>query len=158
MDRRNFLKTTGTFIAGATIARSALANGATEPGAAGRMVLPLNRNWRYSRTVVEGAHARDFDDSGYERVVIPHTNIRLPWHSFDEKSYEFVSSYRRRFKLPAEARGHRVFVDFEGAMTASTVWINGTAAGRVQGRLHPFLLRPYAASRFRRGERAGGGS
>ena len=139
MDRRNFLKTTGTFIAGATIARSALANGATEPGAAaGRMVLPLNRNWRYSRTVVEGAHARDFDDSGYERVVIPHTNIRLPWHSFDEKSYEFVSSYRRRFKLPPEARGHRVFVDFEGAMTASTVWINGERLGEYKGGYTPF--------------------
>ncbi len=106
MDRRNFLKNTGTFIAGATIARSALANAATEPNPSqGRLVLPLNRNWRYSRTVVEGAHRRDFDDSGYERVVIPHTNIRLPWHSFDEKSYEFVSSYRRRFKLPSEAQG-----------------------------------------------------
>jgi len=122
MDRRKFLKTTGTFVAGATVARSALAHAATEPTAAqGRLVLPLNRSWRYSRTVVAGAHARDFDDSGYERVVIPHTNVRLPWHGFDEKSYEFVSSYRRRFKLPPEARGHRVFVDFEGAMTASTV-------------------------------------
>ena len=141
MDRRNFLKTTGTFIAGATIARSAFANAAAEPNTApGRLVLPMNRNWRFSRTVAEGAHARDFDDSGYERVVIPHTNVRLPWHSFDEKSYEFVSSYRRRFKLPAEARGHRVFVDFEGVMTASTVWINGTAPGRVQGRIHAFFL------------------
>ena len=100
----------------------------------------MNRNWRYSRTVAEGAHARDFDDSGYERVVIPHTNVRLPWHSFDEKSYEFVSSYRRRFKLPAEARGKHVFVDFEGVMTASTVWINGTAPGRVQGRIHAFFF------------------
>ena len=39
MDRRNFLKTTGTFIAGATIARSAFANAAAEanasPGTAG---------------------------------------------------------------------------------------------------------------------------
>ena len=67
MDRRNFLKSTGTFIAGATIARSTLATGASEP-AQGRLVLPLNRNWRYSRTVAEGAHARHFDDSGYERV------------------------------------------------------------------------------------------
>ena len=139
MDRRNFLKTTGTFIAGATVVRSALANAATEPAAAqGRLVLPLNRNWRFSRTVVEGAHARDFDDSGYERVVIPHTNIRLPWHSFDEKSYEFVSSYRRRFKLPPEARGHRVFVDFEGVMTASTVWINGQRLGEYKGGYTPF--------------------
>jgi beta-galactosidase len=139
MDRRKFLKSTGTFIAGATIARSALASGAAEPAATpGRLVLPLNRSWRYSRTVAEGAHARDFDDSGYERVVIPHTNIRLPWHSFDEKEYEFVSSYRRRFKLPPEARGKRVFVDFEGVMTASTVWINGERLGEYKGGYTPF--------------------
>ncbi len=137
MDRRKFLKTTGTFIAGATIARSTLATGASEP-AQGRLVLPLNRNWRYSRMVAEGAHARDFDDSGYERIVIPHTNVRLPWHSFDEKSYEFVSSYRRRFKLPPEARGHRVLVDFEGVMTASTVWINGERLGEYKGGYTPF--------------------
>ena len=35
MDRRKFLKTTGTFIAGATVARSALAHAATEPGCPG---------------------------------------------------------------------------------------------------------------------------
>ncbi len=139
MDRRNFLKTTGTFIAGASIAQSALANAAAEANTTpGRMVLPMNRNWRFSRTVAEGAHARDFDDSAYERVVIPHTNVRLPWHSFDEKSYEFVSSYRRRFKIPAEARGKRVFVDFEGAMTASTVWINGQRLGEYKGGYTPF--------------------
>ena len=139
MDRRNFLKTTGTFIAGASIAHSALANAAAEANTApGRLVLPMNRNWRFSRTVAEGAHARDFDDSGYERVVIPHTNVRLPWHSFDEKGHEFVSSYRRRFKLPAEARGKRVFVDFEGAMTASTVWINGQRLGEYKGGYTPF--------------------
>jgi beta-galactosidase len=88
--------------------------------------------------VAQGAHGRDFDDSGYERIVIPHTNVRLPWHSFDEKSYEFVSSYRRRFKLPPEARGHRVFVDFEGVMTASTVWINGQRLGEYKGGYTPF--------------------
>jgi beta-galactosidase len=138
MDRRNFLKTTGTFIAGASIARSALANATSEPVAAGRLILPMNRNWRFSRSVAEGSHARDFDDSGYERVVIPHTNVRLPWHSFDEKTYEFISSYRRRFKLPAEAKGKHVFVDFEGAMTASTVWINGQRLGEYKGGYTPF--------------------
>ena len=138
MDRRNFLKTTGTFIAGASIARSALANAASEPAAAGRLILSMNRNWRFSRSVAEGSHTRDFDDSGYERVVIPHTNLRLPWHSFDEKTYEFISSYRRRFKLPAEAKGKHVFVDFEGAMTASTVWLNGQRLGEYKGGYTPF--------------------
>ena len=141
MDRRKFLQQTGTFIAGATLAPYALAEASAQAGAAaptGRLVLPLNRKWRYSRSVVEGAHAKDFDDSGFDRVVIPHTNVRLPWHGFDEKTYEFVSLYRRRFKLPPETRGKRVFVDFEGVMTASTVWINGTKLGEYKGGYTPF--------------------
>jgi beta-galactosidase len=139
MDRRDFLKTTGTFIAGATMARSVLAGGADQPSAPqGRLVLPMNRNWRYSPAATEAARARDFDDSSFARVVIPHTNARLPWHGFDEKSYEFVSTYRRRFKLPPEAQGRRVFVDFEGAMTASTVFLNGTRLGEYKGGYTPF--------------------
>jgi len=141
MDRREFIKTTGTVIAGATLASEALAAGAAKPGAFagdGRMVFPINRNWRYSRAFVEGAHGRDFDDSGFERVVVPHTNARLSWHSFDDKQYEFVSIYRRRFKLPPEAKGRHVFVDFEGVMTASTVWINGVKLGEYKGGYTPF--------------------
>jgi beta-galactosidase len=139
MDRRNFIKATGTLIAGATLVPTALAELPKRPnGATGRLVLPMNRNWLFSRSVVEGAYAKDFNDSGYERVVIPHTNVKLPWHGFDEKTYEFVSSYRRHFKLPAEARGKHVFVDFEGAMTASTVWINGTRLGEYKGGYTPF--------------------
>ncbi|MGD0758437.1 MAG: sugar-binding domain-containing protein [Candidatus Sulfotelmatobacter sp.] len=140
MDRRKFLRQTGTLIAGAAIAPYAFPenNGQAAAMPTGRLVLPMNRKWRYSRTVIEAGHAKDFDDSGFDRVVIPHTNIRLPWHGFDEKTYEFVSLYRRRFKLPPEARGKRVFVDFEGVMTASTVWINGVKLGEYKGGYTPF--------------------
>src|ERR1700685_1654135 len=139
MDRRDFIKTTSTLIAGATLPPSALAMAADAmKDNLGRMVLPMNRNWLYSPTVANGVHEKSFDDSGYEKIIIPHTNVRLPWHSFDEKSYEFVSSYRRHFKLPAEARGKHVFVDFEGAMTASTVWINGVRLGEYKGGYTPF--------------------
>jgi len=141
MDRRDFLKTTSTVIAGATLAPGALAVNPALPDdskAEGRMVLSINRNWRYNKSFVEGAHGREFDDSGFERVVIPHTNVRLPWHSFDDRTYEFVSIYRRRFKLPPEAVGRHVFVDFEGAMTASTVWINGARLGEYKGGYTPF--------------------
>jgi beta-galactosidase len=102
------------------------------------MVLPINRNWRFSPTATAAARARDFDDSSFARVVVPHTNLRVPWHSFDEKSYQFVSVYRRRFTLPAGARGRRVFVDFEGVMTASTVWLNGVRLGEYKGGFTPF--------------------
>src|SRR3982075_133336 len=141
MDRRNFLKNTGTLIAGATLVPYALSKASEQSGvanAAGRLLFPMNRNWRYSRSSSTEAHSKDFDDSGFERVVIPHANVRLPWHGFDEKTYEFVSTYRRHFKLPEEACGKRVFVDFEGAMTASIVWINGTRVGEYRGGYTPF--------------------
>jgi len=136
MDRRNFLETTGILIAGAALVPAAFAH--ESDSTEGRLVLPMNRNWLFSRAVAAGSHGKDFDDSGYERIAVPHTNVRLPWHGFDEKSYEFVSSYRRHFKLPPEARGKHVFVDFEGVMTASTVWMNGTRLGEYKGGYTPF--------------------
>jgi beta-galactosidase len=137
MDRRDFLKT-GSAAAASALAPQTFSQTQPNETAAGRMILPINRNWRFSRTNTAAGHAKDFDDSSFDLVVIPHTNMPLPWHSFDEKSYEFISLYRRRFKLPAEAKGKRVFVDFEGVMTASTVWINGTNLGEYKGGYTPF--------------------
>jgi beta-galactosidase len=143
MDRRDFLKT-GSAAAASALAPVAFGEGQAGEGstAAGRVILPINRNWRFSKptaaTATDAAHGKDFDDSGFDLVVVPHTNVMLPWHSFDEKSYEIISLYRRKFKLPAEAKGKRVFVDFEGVMTASTVWINGTKLGEYRGGYTPF--------------------
>src|ERR1700733_7507366 len=136
MQRRDFLKATGTMIAASSLPTTAAF--AAEPEPESRTVLPMNRNWRYHPSKVEGAHLANFNDASFEPVVIPHTNIRLPWHSFDDGIYEFVSTYRRRFRYPAAAKGKRVFVDFEGAMTASTVWINGVALGEYKGGFTPF--------------------
>ena len=136
MDRRNFIKTTGTFLAVAALPQTSAFG--DEPVATGRAILPMNRNWRYHPAKVEGAEAVGFDDAAFEKVVIPHTNIKLPWHNFDDRDYEFISTYRRRFRLPQSAEGRRVFVDFEGAMTASTVWINGVALGEYRGGFTPF--------------------
>jgi len=141
MHRRDFLMTTGTVLAGATLAHRTLEANRPLPGVSttgGRIVLPINRNWRYSRSLIAAGHEKNFDDSAFESVVLPHTNVPLPWHGFDDKSYEFVSMYRRRFKLPMEARGRHVFVDFEGAMLASTVWINGVRLGEYKGGYTPF--------------------
>jgi beta-galactosidase len=140
MDRRNFLKISGTALAGATVASALPVTrlGDLPNPAMRRTVLPINRNWRFSPVATPAARARDFDDSHFARVTVPHTNLRVPWHSFDEKSYEFVSVYRRRFRLPASARRQRVVVDFEGVMTASTVWLNGVRLGEYKGGYTPF--------------------
>ena len=136
MDRRVFLQGTGTLLVAATL--PGIPAFPEELTAGGRLILSINRGWRYHPSKVAGAEAPEFDDSLFEEVVVPHTNISLPWHSFDDKDYQFISTYRRRFKTPPDAQGKRIFVDFEGVMTASTVWINGVPLGEYKGGYTPF--------------------
>ena len=137
MNRREFLKTSSGVLATTALPESLAKAESTQRG--GRLVLAMNRGWKFKPAKVEGATTPQFDDRGFETVVIPHTNVRLPWHSFDDKAYEFVSTYRRRFRLPDGAvDGKRVFVDFEGAMTATRVSINGVDLGEYRGGFTPF--------------------
>jgi beta-galactosidase len=136
MDRREFLKSGGALAASATLSPRALH--ASSPKPSRRMMLPMNRGWRFMPNPVPEAHAVAFDDSHFTRVNVPHSNKRLPWHGFDSKEYEFVSTYRRAIRVPAEARGQRVFVDFQGVMLASTVWLNGKRLGEYRGGYTPF--------------------
>ncbi len=141
MKRRDFLKSSGSLLATTALPLHALSISQPEDSSSptrGRLTLPIDRNWRFSPAFVAGAEAKDFDDSAWQRVTVPHSTIHAPWHGLDEKSYQFVSAYRRSFRLPASARGRRVFVDFEGVMTASTVWINGALVGEYRGGYTPF--------------------
>ncbi len=106
-----------------------------------RRLRPLNRGWRYGGPVDRlpaGYTQPEYDDAAFEPVTIPHANVRLPWHSFDDRDYQFVSIYRNRFTVPDELRDRRLFIDFDGVMTASTVWLNGHRLGEYRGGYTPF--------------------
>ena len=134
--RREFLKTTGAGLAGLSLLPAFSING--QSGLSAQRVIPLNHNWLYSDKVLPNAASATLDDSRFERVTIPHTNRVLPWHGFDDKSYQFISLYRRHFKLPSSMRGKRIFVDFDGVMTAAAVSINGQRLGEYRGGYTPF--------------------
>ena len=89
-----------------------------------RTVIPFNDGWLYTPAQADDRQP----DSAFEPVTLPHTNIVLPHHNFDNQEYQFISTYRKRFTLPEPRRGRRVFLDFDGAMIATTVYINGRLA------------------------------
>jgi beta-galactosidase len=99
-----------------------------------RSVLPFNQGWLFAPREL----SYDAADSAFVRVSLPHTNIELPHHNFDNLEYQFISTYRQRFTLPEPLNGRRLFVDFDGAMTASTVSINGRVLGDHDGGYTPF--------------------
>jgi beta-galactosidase len=136
LNRRTFVQAATTCVAGVALERGLWAG--SPPGEEQRRaILPLNQRWRYGRGAGEEARARDFNDASFQTVVLPHANLELPWHEFDQNSYQFVSVYRRELRLPALG-SRRVFLDFEGVMAATTVWLNGGLIGEYKGGYTPF--------------------
>ena len=123
---------------GAGLAVAAGQPGDAAPSVPLRRRYAINRNWLFRARPPAGADAPGIDESGFTRVSIPHTNIELPWHSFDDNKYEFISTYRRHFRAPEIWRGNRVFVDFAGVMTAAKVAINGYPFEEYRGGYTPF--------------------
>ncbi len=99
-----------------------------------RRIIPFNDGWLYYAGEVKA----DAPDSQFEPVTLPHTNIVLPHHNFDNLEYQFVSTYRKHFRLPEARNGRRVYVDFDGAMIAAEVFLNGRKLGENEGGYLPF--------------------
>src|ERR1035438_5982782 len=129
-----------TFLAGASAA-AALGRAQNSPRAVpARRTYSLNRNWLFAASATPASHETGFDEPKISLVTLPHTNVELPWHSFDDQAYEFVSVYRRHFYAPPAWNGKRVFVDFGGVMTAAKVTINGHNFEEYRGGYTPFTF------------------
>ncbi len=105
-----------------------------------RTVVPINDKWKYVPDFSEGFTARGFDDSAWDDITLPHSNIELPYNGFDEADYQFVSCYRRILQVPPEAAGKRIALHFEGVMLSCTLWVNGREAGSHYGGYTPFTI------------------
>src|SRR5512142_2973494 len=100
MNRRTFLLG-GAAAATALRAQTQKAKSGATGSAPLRRTYELNRKWLYGGKAPAGFAAPGFDDSKWAKVTLPHANVRLPWHSFEEKDFQFVSAYRRHFTAPA---------------------------------------------------------
>jgi beta-galactosidase len=132
--RRTFL--VSSVAAGAVLAAPPGLAAATR-GPAARST-PLSQDWLFGGPLVPGSTAPDFDDSGFQRITLPHTVTPLSWRRWDNTSWEREWIYRRHFDVPGDLTGRRVFVDFGAALTGATVVLNGTDLGTHLGGYLPF--------------------
>ncbi len=119
------------------------------PDLAGRadQVVPINQGWRFVREdAPAAARAPDarraqpgFDDSGWERVTLPHS-ARLDPPTHGPAYFQGVCWYRRRIPLLPEWRGKRMSIAFDGAMQQADVWVNGRHVLTHLGGYLPFVV------------------
>lgn len=103
-----------------------------------RTTVDFNQGWLYLRKDRPYLKNRDADERGAVPVCLPHSNVELPWHNFDDREYQFVSWYRRRFRALRRWQGKRLRLRFDGVMIAAEAWLNDVYLGEHKGGFTPF--------------------
>ena len=106
------------------------------PPASPRVTYNFNPGWKFIRQDAPGAQAPSFDDSQWETVSTPHSfndvdsfRVIIDHSGGDRGTYKGLSWYRKHFKLPADAAGRKVFLEFEGMRQAGDIYFNGKPFG-----------------------------
>jgi len=91
----------------------------------------LYKDWKFYKGNPSGtASAASFDDSSWPPVCVPHTIDTLaPTQDAEAAYYSGIAWYRKQIKVAGGA-GKKYFLDFEGAMQAADVYVNGGSVGR----------------------------
>lgn len=104
--------------------------------AAQTTVTSFDSDWRFKKGDIAGAETQSLPDTDWQAVNLPHDwAIEGP---FDQNATSTGSGgwlptgvvwYRKTFTLPQADKDKRVFVEFDGVMERSGVWINGMHVG-----------------------------
>ncbi|GAB6167877.1 glycoside hydrolase family 2 TIM barrel-domain containing protein [Clostridium carnis] len=88
----------------------------------------INNSWLY----------KDNESNEYEIVNIPHTNKEIPYNYFKEKTYQFISQYKKNIFI--KGNGKRLFLKFDGVMTSFKLFINNIIIGEYKGGYIPHFI------------------
>jgi beta-galactosidase len=108
--------------------------------------MPFDASWLYHNGDATGADTTGFADSSWRPLNVPHDwaieGTNPPANPFSTSAATtgrgaWVASgiawYRKHFTLPQTLSGDKVYIEFDGVMGNSTVYVNGTQIGN-----HPF--------------------
>jgi beta-galactosidase len=111
-----------------------------------RAIIPFDASWLYHNGDATGADTKAFADSGWRSLSVPHDwaieGTNPPANPFSASAATtgrgaWVASgiawYRKHFTLPQTLSGDKVYIEFDGVMGNSTVYVNGTKIGN-----HPY--------------------
>ena len=90
----------------------------------------FNSDWKLQVGDVKGAEKPGFNDRGWQRVTLPHAfnedeAFKVPIAQLTDT----VAWYRKHFRLPKEAKGKKVFAEFEGVRMGADFYLNGHHLG-----------------------------
>jgi beta-galactosidase len=102
-----------------------------------RSIVSLDRDWAFFQGDAPGAEKPGLDDSAWRKLDVPHDwsiegefKQSAPTTGTGGWLPSGVAWYRKSLEIPAVTHGRRFWVEFDGVMANSEVWINGHSLGR----------------------------
>ena len=91
----------------------------------GREVYSMNPAWRFYKGAVNGAEAKDFNDTSWTVVSLPNGIEYLPTEASGCINYQGEVWYRKHFTPDVALKGKKLFLHFEAIMGKSKIFVNG---------------------------------
>lgn len=108
--------------------------------------ISFNDNWKFNLGNVQGAKEKEFDDSQWRKLDLPHDwSIELDFNRNSPATHEggFLDGgtgwYRKSFVLPKDMEGKDININFNGVYMDSYIYVNGVQVGN-----HPYGYTPFS--------------
>src|SRR5258706_837883 len=107
------------------------------PSHAQRITSSFDKGWRFLQEDTSGAEKAEFNDAAWRHLDIPHDWSIEGAYDKNNKTGRGggylpagIGWYRKSFEVPPSYQGKKVFIEFDGIMANSDVWINGYHLGK----------------------------
>lgn len=99
--------------------------------AAEREKYNFNSDWKLKVGDIVQAEEVDYSDAEWKSVTLPHAFNEDEAFKLNIKDLtDTIVWYRKHFRLPADAKGRKVFIEFEGARQGVDLYVNGHLVGQ----------------------------
>lgn len=99
--------------------------------AAEREKYNFNSDWKLKVGDIVQAEEMDYPDAEWKSVTLPHAFNEDEAFKLNIKDLtDTIVWYRKHFRLPADAKGRKVFIEFEGARQGIDLYVNGHLVGQ----------------------------
>ena len=106
----------------------------------GRKAYSMNLAWRFFKGDLDkNVWEKDFDDSTWEVISLPHGIEYLPVEASGCANYQGVVWYRKHFTPSNELKGKQLFLHFEAIMGKCEIYLNGKLINKHYGGYLPII-------------------
>ncbi|MGL5380456.1 glycoside hydrolase family 2 TIM barrel-domain containing protein, partial [Clostridium sp.] len=108
--------------------------------------ISFNEDWKFNLGNVPAAKDKNFDDSAWRDLTLPHDwSIELDFNKNSQSTHEGgyldggTGWYRKTFVLPKTMDGKEISINFNGVYMDSYIYVNGKQVGN-----HPYGYTPFS--------------